>query len=589
MKNKLLPLLAGVLLLQSCTNNLDLLPKDQLTIPTTFVDYSGFKTYAWSFYGVFPGYSTSVPDMDNDGDLFLNANPNGQSQWAFQQIIIPSSSSDYNGPYTNIRAINIMIGNIDGSKMNNADKLHWRSVGYFFRAVNYANLLNKYGGVPLILKTLTDADEQELFAPRNTRDEVAKQILSDLAFAEKNIKPAGDGDNTINTSVVRAFVSRFGLMEGTWRKYHGLADPETYLKASAEASAKLMAAFPSIIPNYDEEFNSGSLAGVKGILLYKQYETSQIVHILSSRARQAAGRWDLTKKAADMYLMTDGQTRFTSPLFQGDKSPYTEFRKRDKRLYYTVPPPFKVTLTGQTWAPTGVAADAEYLPLMASLSDEQHKPLPTMNWSAQIVRFEPHYADDAQGQAFCVTYTGYRFYKFYNKLITGVQNQDNSDAPIFRMAEVFLNFAEARYELGTLDQAVIDNTVNKLRDRGGIARLMINTIPADPTRDATVEAVLWEIRRERAIELMGEGFRFNDLRRWKKLSYISERKLGRWIKKGVDVVASATVPILNGASEGYIAYEPTPPGIVPDYYYLYPIPSNQLVLNPQMVQNPGWK
>ncbi len=589
MKNRL-PILATVLMLmQGCNSNLDLLPKDQLTIPTAFVDYNGFQTYAWSFYNVFPGYSESVPTSDIDGDLFLNANPNGQSKWAYRQIIVPSSSEDYNGPYQNIRAINIMLDNIDASKLSDTDKLHWRSVGYFFRAFNYANLLNKYGGVPLVLKALTDGDQEELFAPRNSRDEVAKQILADLAFAEANIKPNGDGPNTINSHVVRAFISRFGLREGTWRKYHEMADAESYLQASAEASAKLITTFPNVTANYDDDFNSASLAGVTGILLYKQYETNQIVHVLSSRARQSAGRWDLTKKAADMYLMTDGKTRFTSPLFEGDKSPYTEFRKRDKRMYYTTPPPFKVTVTGQSWAHTGVAADAEYFPLMASISNEQHKTLPTMNWGAIPVRHEPHYADDAQGQAFCVTYTGYRFYKFGNKLVNGLQNVDINDCPIFRMAEIFVNHAEAKYELGALDQTTVDNTINKLRVRGGVAPLEMANIPTDPTRDATVSAVLWEIRRERAIELMGEGFRFDDLRRWKKLNYATERKLGRWIKKGVDVAASASIPIQDGASEGYISYEPVSPGEIPAHYYLHPIPTNQIVLNPKMEQNPGWE
>jgi starch-binding outer membrane protein, SusD/RagB family len=588
-KHKLLglPLMASLLL--ACNKNLDYLPKDQLTVETTFKDYNGFKTYAWQFYNFFPGYVEGVPNSDFNGDLFLNANANGQSSWAFQLIVIPSSSADYNTPYARIRTVNVMLDQIDGSPLNEKDKNHWRSVGYFFRAYNYMDLLNKYGAVPLILHAIGEADPA-LQMPRTSRDSVAAQILADLSYAEENIKPAGDGANTINTNVVRALISRFGLREGTWRKYHNLAGAETYLRASTAASEKLMTAFPSLAASYDLDFNSNSLAGVAGIILYKQYETAQLIHVLSSRARQSVGRWDLTKKAVDMYLMTDGQTRFTSPLFQGDKSPYTEFRSRDKRLYYTVPPPFKIKVSGQTWSHTGNAADAEYFTLMASISDDQHKTLPTMNWGGIPVVSEPHFADDAKGQAFCVTYTGYRCYKFANKIINGVQNQDINDAPVFRIAEVLLNYAEAKYELGELSQEVIDKTVNKLRGRGGVAALSLSAIPDDPARDPAVAPELWEIRRERAIELMGEGFRFDDLRRWKKLDYISERKIGRWIKKGVDVASNAPVPILGGGTEGYIAYEPVPPGSIPDYYYLYPIPSDQIVLtNNAIVQNPGWK
>ena len=85
---------------------------------------------------------------------------------------------------------------------------------------------------------------------------MAKNILSNLKYAEEHIKESGDGDNTINTSVVQALISRFGLFEGTWRKYHGLEDAETYLRASAEASEKIMAKFKDLHPRYDEIFNS---------------------------------------------------------------------------------------------------------------------------------------------------------------------------------------------------------------------------------------------------------------------------------------------------------------------------------------------
>jgi len=588
-RNKLLALICFMTLLQGCHKDLDLLPKDQLTEITTFVDYKGFQTYAWQFYGVFPGYSEAVLNGENNSDLFENANPNGQSPWAFQLITVPSSTDDFNTPYRRIRAINIMLDHINGSKLSEADRKHWTSVGYFFRAYNYMDLINRYGDVPLIMKSLTDADQELLFSARTSRDSVANQILADLAYAETNIKSGGEGPNTVNTNVVRAAISRFGLREGTWRKYHGLTDVQKFLRASVDASEKLMTTLPALQSKYELDFNSASLAGAAGIILYKQYESNQLVHALSSRARQSAGRWDLTKKAADMYLMIDGQTRFTSPLFEGDQSPYTEFRKRDKRLYYTVPPPFKVNVSGQSWTATGVVADAEYFPLMASLSDDLHKTLPTNNWAGIPVKKEPHYADDAQGQAFCVTYTGYRFYKYGNKLITGVQNQDINDCPIFRMGEILVNYAEAKYELGELDQSAIDKTINKLRDRGGIAHLDLTAIPNDPNRDATIDLALWEIRRERAIELMGEGFRFDDLRRWKKLDYITERKLGRWIKKGVDVAATAPIPILGGGTEGYIAYEPVPPTPVPAYYYLYPLPSDQIVLNTNLKQNPGWQ
>lgn len=572
----------------SC-NKLQLTPQGQLSIENTLSGYNGFKTYAWQFYNAFPGYTNAMLDKDVNSDLFLYANPNSQSNWIWQRMTIPSSSSNYSQPYANIRQINLMLDYIGKSTLNESDRNHWRSVGYFFRAYNYANLINLYGDVPYVDHALTDADGQ-LYKARTPRDSVAMHILSDLQYAQLNIKN-GDGDNTVNPNVVLALISRFGLMEGTWRKYHGLSDANTYLKASADASKKLMAAFPALASNYDLVFNSESLAGVPGIILYKAYVTNQITHGLSTQNRNSSGRYDLTKAAADLFLMTDGQTRFTSPLFQGDKNPYDEFRNRDRRLYYTVPPPFKVNTNAPSLNYTFTANpnDTSYFGLMKSISDSSHKALPTRNWNGFVLKQEPHYVDYNNGQPYNVTYTGYRFCKYYNLLVQNAQGQDISDAPIFRMGEVLVNHAEAKFELGEFDQGVADATINKLRARGGVGPLNIAAVPNDPSRDITVDPVLWEIRRERAVELIGEGFRFDDLRRWHKMDYAVKEKLGRWITKGVDVPSGNRIPIQGGASAGYIDYWGTPPGPFPEYYYLYPIPSNEIVLNPKIVQNPGWK
>ena len=101
---------------------------------------------------------------------------------------------------------------------------------------------------------------------------------------------------------------------------------EIYLKASADASQKLITAIPNLHADYDELFNSESLASNTEVLLYKQYDVNQITHTLASLARNSSGRWDLTKAAVDLYLLKDGQPRYTSPMFDGDTDPYKEFR-----------------------------------------------------------------------------------------------------------------------------------------------------------------------------------------------------------------------------------------------------------------------
>jgi starch-binding outer membrane protein, SusD/RagB family len=168
-----------------------------------------------------------------------------------------------------------------------------------------------------------------------------------------------------------------------------------------------------------------------------------------------------------------------------------------------------------------------------------------------------------------------------------VSFKDPNDCPIFRMGEVLLNYAEAKFEVGEFDQSIADATINKLRARGHVAPLVVTNIAEDPTRDADVDPVLWEIRRERSVELIAEGFgRAYDIRRWKKLvEYGADEKVGRWIKRSD---YGNRIPVVGGGTEGYIKIFGEPLG-VPEHYYLDPLPLDQLVLNPSLVQNPGWE
>src|SRR5690606_17541385 len=129
-------------------------------------------------------YTTAMLDRDVNSDLFLQANPNAESTWIWQRRVVPAESSDYTQPYERIREINMLLANVDNGVLSETEANHWRSVGYFFRACNYAELLNRYGGVPYVDRVLTDADADALMAPRNSRDEVAQHILADLQFAE---------------------------------------------------------------------------------------------------------------------------------------------------------------------------------------------------------------------------------------------------------------------------------------------------------------------------------------------------------------------------------------------------------------------
>jgi len=578
------------LLLVSCVEDtLDKTPELAFSEDNAFENFQVAQTYAFGFYTVFPGYAPGVVDQDLNADLMMINNNSQGSDWIWGRQTIPTSTDIWNFEF--VRRANIMLDNLDESSMTEAEKNHWRSICYFFRAYDYYAKIAAYGDVPWIDRVLSDSDEA-LFAARTPREEVANNMMEDLQFAVDHIfEPGTNGvaTNTISSDVVRALISRFGLFEGTWRKYHGLSGEEEFLRASATASEELIANNPDLHPNYNEVFNSESLDKIPGILLFKRYENGILTHVLTSRHRNSAGNWDITKRGADAYLMQDGKTIWNSTAFETDKDPYAEFRGRDLRMLYTITPPFRVKpVSGDrlAWQHTDDPKDREYIDLLEGISSQNQKALPSRNHAGYILRVSPHYRDFNEGDPYNVSRTGYKLFKYYNRL-HDIQNNDYNDAPIFRMGEVLVNYAEAKWELGEFDQSVADLTINKLRERGNVAPMNVGSITADfdPTRDPEVDPILWEIRRERGIELMAEGFRFDDLRRWKKMDYTNDPKLGRWIKAAE---VNNRIPIQGGAAEGYIQFFPGNPPAWEAYQYLYPVPSEEIALNPNLEQNPGW-
>ncbi|MFV0248043.1 MAG: RagB/SusD family nutrient uptake outer membrane protein [Tenacibaculum sp.] len=589
-----------LLMFGSCELDIVRTPLDEFSNSTAFYTYSSVQTYAWRFYTVL---RTRPKNIFNAGgtnsDIMTNGSSLNGNNWLWQRITVPSTSGSWSNRYKDIREINIMLDNLEGSSMTDAQINHWRSVGFFFRSLAYFRLISIYGAVPWVDKELSDSDTDILFGPRTPRDEVAQNILNDLLFAEANIKPEGDGPNTINTHAVRALISRFGLFEGTWRKYHNLGGETAYLRASTNASEKLIADFPSIASNYYLVNHSDDLSNVPGIILYYQFLFGQTTHSIHHYNRSSNNpRIDFTKAAADAFLLSDGKPRSTSPLFEGDTNPYNEFRNRDYRMYFTISPPYEVVgnIDGDktVWEHTTNPADREYINLMESIAPD-YLQLPELNWAGFVQPVSPNWrwADNPNGISFDpgynVTGTGYKNFKWYNSKKIGIRNNDETDQPIFRMGEILVNYAEAKFELGEFNQSVADITVNKLRVRANVAPMLVGNIDADwdTDRDPSVNPILWEIRRERLVELMAEGFRFNDLRRWKKMNYAAEKKLGRWVNSSE---LNAPLPIENNAANGYVCFKEncaTPPPF-PEHYYLYPIPSNEIVKNSQLEQNPGW-
>ena len=581
------------LLAGSCMNNdfLEVYPQDKQTELTAFRTYDNFKAYTWGLYNTFNGYgkdwnNNSTYNGDFQADNMISHVAGNESQWGWQTVKVPAQSDNWN--YSYIRRVNLMLGNIDQSDMSDTEKEHWRSVGYFFRSYKYFDMLSRFGDIPWVDRVLSD-DDDLLYAPRDSRDVVASNILDDLKYAEEHIKKDGDGQNTINKSVVQALISRFALFEGTWRKYHSLSDAEKYLKECERVSSVLVNEYPILHPRYEELFNMEDLSGVDGVLLFKAYAATQMVHGLTRSVRTGESTMEVSKDAVDSYLCSDGRPIGSSPLYGGDKDVYAQFRNRDHRLYHTVCPPYqvKVATNSSVWDYTDNSVEREYIDLMATISGPTYHNLPTVNFKGFVTRGQPHFKGNNWGMGWQTTYMGFWFWKYYNTHTDATGAVNTTDAPLFRMGEIMLNYAEVKAELGTFDQAVADASINKLRARAGVAPMTVADINAgfDPARDPDVSPLLWEIRRERRVELFGEGFRFDDLRRWKKAAYINKQPVGVYVGDG----STAPSPGASGkvTDEGY-AYIFNPPKGWQEHYYLYPLPLNQLALNKNLKQNSDW-
>lgn len=646
MKNKYIAIALLALGLTSCNDSfLDRIPVNKPTEENIFKSADSFKSFAWPLYNIFSQssmFGTAFTDNAvgscyqsdaNAGYLYQRGWKNNGNPYAFGRI---NNSQTGNGWSYNaeLRRANILLSHIDGSQMTDVEKAHWRSIGYFFHSFWYIELINRFGDVPWVESPMTDSSE-EMYAPRMDRKEVADKVLERLQWAEQNIGLLTEGKNTINKHCIQALISRFTLREGTWRKYHELGDYEKYLTECVRVSTELMAAYPNLYygvekapaAGYGELWITDELQNIPGVILYKEFVATVKNSQASAIEHMDAGNIEMTQQVIDLYLCADGKPITSSDLYLGDKTPYNTFTNRDPRMYHTVMPPYRVNSKAKTpldqrsWEYTDNEEERRFIDLMgpdltSANPGKGMKRLPAQNWSASLVKSVPNLVNGVGASSFVRANTGYYVWKNWSTWEYNENNsrsQNSSDKPIFKIEEVLLNYAEAKYELGNFAQGDADRTINLLRDRAGIARLNVAEIDAsfDPNRGyyhpknneqgIQVEPLLWEIRRERIIELMGEGFGFYDIRRWRMAPWFLNKQLkGFWAKKsqftkgGQFLMAEdgSQDPFDSAMTEGYIWLQPDPIKAGEGWqerYYLYQVPTQEIILNPALTQNPGWE
>lgn len=556
---KYLPLLLVIIFCTAgCKKYVDVTNPDTLTDPEFWKDENSVRTYNWEFYNMFTGFGNGSAAS---GDFYFHTLTDDQAASTFTQFTLNAPSSDGAWSFGNVRKANIMLERIDGVSMTDEAKNHWKGIAKFFRALQYYRLVQTFGGVPWINSSLELEDTTQIFKPRDSRQLVMDSVLADINFAVTNIRQV-DLDNTVNRDVALALKSRICLYEGTYRKYHtelNIPDAGKYLQEAKDASQTLMSAAYTLSANYQALYNSDNLNDNIEVILYKRYEAGLLQHSLIAFNFSSTPMHGLSKAAIESYVAVDGLPISLSPLYQGDNGILNVVANRDRRL----------KLTTDT-------TDLYYI---------------------------GHVRNSLTAS------TGYRPTKFLpdtNKIktIPTAINTGITDAPLFWLAEVYLNYAEAAAELDQMglysfSQTDLDISINKLRARAGVARLenaggqtvaVNGTVFTDPKKDADVTSLIWEIRRERRSELMMDGFRFQDVMRWKKGDYLDSNK-------NPDSFLGANVPP-NGSvrlnAQGYIMpYMATQQRVFADpKNYLSAVPTSQILLYPPEIQatmqNPGW-
>jgi len=492
---------------------------------------------------------TFLPGLPNTDDIWSDdayaREPNVISDGS---RLAPATDANFNTPYRLIRAANNIIEKApraveSGALASIIDV--YIAEARFFRGWAYFLLLQKYGGVPLILNVLKE-NSNELNAGANKREEVIQSIYKDLDFAIDKLptptKLDAVGYGRISKTAALAFKSRAALFEGTRSKFHGYGNFQSHLTlALAAAKAVIDSKEHSLFGNYYNLFQlQGEGRQNPENILVKQYGISSIEPVLTHNASAILenGSSCPTKSLVDSYLMTDGLPITKSPLYKRPEVSTDVFSNRDERLTATI----------------------------MKKGDPYNGGIPVFDIS------------ELQTQL-----TGFLSKKYFN-MADEIKRQSTIDGVIIRYAEVLLNYAEAKYELnGSISDADLDLSINLLRTRGKIAKLSNAFVNSNglTMRD--------EIRRERRVELAAEGFRYWDLIRWKAAeTELIKPVLGNYFFKN-EFFPSGAVTAVKLTSDNYLLLqEASFRRFNPARDYLWPFPINEIALNPSLKQNPNW-
>ncbi len=617
-----LSLAVAAVMVNACNleEELTLYPTSQLTSDSYFTTASDLQLFSNTFYN-------NLLDKEPftvESDVFVKMNPSNLIRGGADRTV-PTSGGGWS--FTNLRKMNTLLGNMDKCKDGKAVQ-EYTALVHFWRAYYYADMIRKFGDVPWIDHELGSADEDLYFA-RDTRETVLGHMIEDINDAIEHLpEPAAKPQTAfrVNRYTAMFLKAQFCLFEGTFRKYHptplpfensyvakdgSTHDYQYYLDLAVKACEDLMKSgvyrlYSTGKPASDyltlfngSDYNSNATKMNEIILGVNFDKDLKIKHDCGRDiTNQTAARYGMTKKLVDSYLMADG-SRFTDKPGWNVMPFAEEVAGRDPRLAQTIRTP------GYSWKKPGTSKD---------------------------------------GPEFAYCQTGYQTIKYIQSYDLKPFSTDNSDTdmPVYRYAEVLLNYAEAKAELGTLTQGDIDISIKLIRDRVGMPNLDMAAANANPDPylmseetgypnvEGPMKGVILEIRRERAIELFQEGYgRYFDLMRWRAGYCLNQPYYGMYIPGpgayefgddskytfyvgSTDVTSGTKYQIHDPAVENekatdemfYLvdpntgkdavagcrdALRTVPHSFDEKKHYLYPLPEKDLQLNTNLKQNPNWQ
>ena len=646
MKKKYIYFGIAALALTSCNDFLDKQPLDFGSSESYYRTENDLKIAVNAFYEYLPlngPINTGLYADDSSSDNQCKPSADVLFYYGNKRVDninnVPGTIVNTNWDFAHFRGINFFLQKVEENKniLTGSQVYidHYIGEAYFFRAWEHFRLLRYYGDAPIVTEMLPDDPETlALASKRHPRNEVARFILEDLDRAIDLLMDSAPEVGRITRSAAYALKSRVALYEGTWEKYHANTCfvpgnskwpgqtywPEfTWPLGSAEAevnwffdqaieASEMAVGGRSLASDYMALFNSVDLAPMDEVILGRYYLNGVSMHSCSYFLK-AGGGCNITRQAVATYLMANGLPIYDSNSgYQGDETSYAELMFRDPRIAgtrnadgtYPRNPSYTTSQTDNyKFTGFGVVRAAGLI----------------QDGTDTVFYYKP--AIDKTGTEKATT--GYEMNKWVNFSSDQLgQNGCTTAVPIFRVAECMLNYIEAYYERNGNLGGQCDVYWKAIRARAGVDQDYNKTIAATDmsqecitdfgaySKGKIIDATLYNIRRERRCELIAEGRRQDDLKRWRALDTMTA-----WQPEGIRLWAGMnkmyTDAELNNGISGASTSEYIRPlqayanGIAaggytfPKPHYLDPIPVSEFLLTidsstgqSTLYQNPGW-